>query len=80
MAKESKCPDCGSLLTRLTHRFRPPKKLDKKAWETAKFLVDEGFAYQYIYDDEIIQTYVPYPETMKEAKEFVVKYKEQKKG
>ncbi len=52
----------------MPHRFRPPKKQDEKKWEVVKYLVSEGFEYQHILDDEIINTYVPYPETMKQAK------------
>ena len=75
--KESTCPDCGNLMMLMNQRFRPPKKANEMAWKTARFLVDNGFPYQHIYDEDIIPTYVPYPETLKVAKEFVVKYKAQ---
>nr|WP_298995195.1 hypothetical protein [uncultured Polaribacter sp.] len=62
----------------MPHRFRPPKKQDERKWNVVKYFVSEGFEYQHIYDDEIINTYVPYPETMKQAKEFVKKYAKQR--
>jgi len=62
----------------MPHRFRPPKKDEKKKWDVVEFLVNEGFEYQHIYDEEIINTYVSYPKTMKQAKEFVIKYRDQK--
>ncbi|MDB3887381.1 hypothetical protein N9344_00345 [bacterium] len=75
---ESKCPECGNMMTLMTHRFRPPKKSDEKAWEVVKFLVKEGFPYQHIYDDDTTPPYVSYPKTLKTAKEFVIKYKKQR--
>jgi len=76
--RKSKCPECGVIMKLMPHRFRPPKKQDEKKWEVVKYLVSEGFEYQHILDDEIINTYVPYPETMNQAKEFVEKYKNQR--
>lgn len=75
--RESVCPECNQPMILMTHRFRPPEKTDSKKWEVVAFLINNGFNYQHIYDDEIIQTYVPYPENMREAKEFVEKYKNQ---
>jgi hypothetical protein len=76
--KASYCPDCQNIMTQMTQRFRPPKKSNDMAWKTAHFLVNNGFPYQYIYDEDIIPTYVPYPETLNEAKNFVIKYQSQK--
>lgn len=28
--RESKCPECGTLMTQVAHRFRPPKQNDIK--------------------------------------------------
>jgi predicted RNA-binding Zn-ribbon protein involved in translation (DUF1610 family) len=74
----SNCPDCGKKMTLMSNRFRPPKKTNVKEWEVVEFLFNEGFKYQHIYDIEITKSYVPYPTNMKEAKEFVAKYKEQR--
>ena len=78
------CPECGKSMILLPHRFRPPKKTEQKKWETVKFLIAHGFYYQHVY--EIIEkekgitsykNYAMYPENIKDAKEFVEKYKSQ---
>ena len=81
---ESNCPDCGQLRISMPHRFRPPKKTDVKKWDVVRFLIENGFRYQHIYKDVSLKNgivdysnYAEYPHKMEEAKEFVVKYKEQ---
>jgi len=78
------CPECGKVMILLPHRFRPPRKSDDKKWEVVKFLINNGFYYQHIY--EIVETksritsrqnYVAYPENIRDAKEFVELYKHQ---
>jgi transposase-like protein len=78
------CPECGNPMTLLPHRFRPPKKTEDKKWETVKFLIENGFYYQHI--NEIVETkngvtkyqnYAKYPDNLRDAKEFVEKYKDQ---
>ena len=74
------CPECGKPMTLLSHRFRAPKKNDKKAWETVKFLIENGFPFQHIYkieDRKLTNEYAEFPNTMKEAEEFIEIYKEQ---
>ncbi len=73
------CPDCGNPATFLNHKFRPPKKHDKKAWELAAFLKDHGFYFQHVYEHVGPGTYlqVPYPLSIEEARDFVLKYKNQ---
>lgn len=66
----------------LSHTFRPPVKTDDKAWDLVKFLWQNGFCFQHIYDEDIdnksnAKKYVTYPKNMAEAKEFVLKYKTQ---
>ena len=80
-----KCPECSNLMILINQRFRPPKKSDKKGWELVKFLISEGFPYQHIYkggNSEYSKSesnnYIEYPNTLKEAKEFVLKYSEHK--
>ncbi len=82
--REYKCPNCGKQMILLPHRFRPPKITDNSKWDTVKFLVDNGFYYQHIY--ETIETndllnrqenYVKYPDNLRDAKEIVEKYKNQ---
>lgn len=69
------CPECSGELTFISHRFRPPKKNDKKAWALAKFLISHGFKFQHIIDEN--RLYVPYPQNLEDAKEFVEKFKDQ---
>jgi len=78
------CPTCSKPMAMLSHTFRPPVKTDDKAWELVKFLWQNGFCFQHIFDEDANQTatsnskkYVPYPKNMAEAKEFVLKYKTQ---
>lgn len=59
-------------------RFRPPKKSDDKQWKKVKYLVEHGFIFQKIYrKDGPVWYRERYPKTYEQAKEFVVKYKEQ---
>ena len=82
--KDAVCPYCGQQMILLPHRFRPPKKTDLKKWETVKYLVENGFCFQHIYETiekkehyNWTEKYVEYPENLKDAKEFVEKYKSQ---
>ncbi len=82
--RESLCPDCGMPMTLMTHRFRPPKKTDNQKWETVKFLVENGFPYQHVSEDvtpkdigKPTKKYAVYPDNLREARQFVEKYKEQ---
>lgn len=65
----------------LNQRFRPPKKLDNKAWQLVEFLIESGFPFQHIYQvgkNEYFKTpsnnYIPYPQTLRDAREFVERY------
>lgn len=78
------CPECGGQTTVFNHKFRPPDKGDIKKWKVVEFLKGHGFIYQHVYKDiskrsGIVsnENYVDYPSTMSEAKEFVLKYKDQ---
>ncbi len=78
------CPECGKPMTLLPHRFRPPKKSEDKKLETVKFLIDNGFYFQHIYENietkngiTSYQNYVAYPDNIRDAKEFVERYKHQ---
>ncbi len=77
-------PECGKPMTILPHRFRPPEKTDDKKWEVVKYLIKNGFYYQHIYEIEEAdkhmyrqEKYVEYPDNLRDAKEFVEKYKDQ---
>ncbi len=69
------CTECGGLAWNFGRHFRPPKKTNKKQWEKIRFLFDHGFRFQKIRLINSTESF-PYPKTLKEAKEFVVKYKE----
>ena len=82
--RQGSCPECGQPMTLMTHRFRPPRKDDDKKWLTVKYLVDNGFTYQHIYEEtetkdkqKIKRINVAYPDNLREAKEFVTKYRDQ---
>lgn len=72
--REANCPECGQPMTLVSHRFRPPKKTDDKKWEVVRFYLSNGFRYQHIQDSEY-KSWVPYPEDIRGAREFVLKYK-----
>ena len=75
------CSECGIPMILLPHRFRPPRKTDDEKWRTVKFLIENGFFYQHIYKEikwknmDEHDNYIDYPETLRDAKEFVEKYK-----
>ena len=78
------CPTCGKTMTLLPHRFRPPKKSENKKWDAVRFLIEKGFFYQHIYEtistkngSSTSQISVEYPDNIRDAKDFVEKYKSQ---
>ena len=81
--KPANCPECKRHMQLMPHRFRPPKREDSAKWKTVRFLVEHGFNYHHIFDIPTskdmsqVTGYAQYPESMREAKEFVEKYKEQ---
>lgn len=69
------CPNCGGIAYNLGRHFKPPKAISKKQWAKVQFLVEHGFRFQKIRIGNQYPESVPYPETLEEAKEFVVKYR-----
>ena len=76
-----RCTDCGSELVVLPHRFRPPKKREEDKWATTRYLVEHGYCYEHLAPSHFPEwattkygDYVQYPESLREAKEFVEKY------
>jgi len=59
----------------VSHKFRPPKATDEKAWAVANFMIAHGFGYYTIRDKKGLA--VAYPTTLADAKEFVAKYESQ---
>lgn len=68
------CIKCNSEFKLLPHRFRPPKRDDIKRWEVVAFLFENEFRFEHIYDN-ILKCYVGIPENLRDAKEFINKYK-----
>lgn len=72
-------------MTMMSHRFRPPKKTEAKKWELVRFYVENGFNFQHVYKDiklnrdgtKSYENLVPYPENLRDAKDFIKQYKEQ---
>jgi DNA-directed RNA polymerase subunit RPC12/RpoP len=73
------CPECGGSLIEVSRKFSAPKSTDKSQWEKVRFLVKHGFIFQSVYEQKNDKGYykVSYPKTLKEAHEFVIKYKDQ---
>ncbi|MBL7922096.1 MAG: hypothetical protein JNJ40_17410 [Bacteroidia bacterium] len=74
------CAQCGNTTIIFSHLFKPPKQNDLKRWQVVEFLKDHGFVYQRIYEtytDSILAGQKGYPETITEAKKFILKYKDQ---
>lgn len=72
---ELPCPECGGPSYNFGRHFKAPKKTDKRQWQKIRFLFEHGFRFQKIRDGSGHHDTVPYPETLEEAREFVVKYK-----
>ena len=70
------CPECGGPLVEVGRKFSVPKSNDKHQWEKVRFLVENGFLFQSVYEQREDKGHykVSYPKTLKEAQEFVVKY------
>ena len=80
--RKTKCPKCGIIMKEVSHLFRPPKQNDIKKWEVAKYLMENGFLYQHVFEKIyksgkaiVFEDYATYPENMRDVKEFVEKYK-----
>ncbi len=73
--QELPCPQCGRSAHNLGRHFKAPKKSDVKQWEKVRFLFDHGFRFQKIRIGSEHQNTIPYPKTLDDVKEFVVKYK-----
>ena len=71
---EMECPNCQGAMYNLGRHFKAPKKSDTEQWKKVAFLIDHGFFFQKIRPDSNGNESVPYPKTLDEAKEFVVKY------
>ncbi len=69
------CPNCSGQALHLGRHFKPPKRSDEKQWRKVEYLVRAGFFFQHVENADTCQ--VPYPETLEDAREFVVTYRSQ---
>jgi hypothetical protein len=66
------CPQCGGPVARLARKFKAPPMDDLAQWEKVRLLVDNGFLFGTVYDEQ--GQSVAYPETLREARAFVARY------
>jgi len=77
------CTTCHEPLFITHHKFKPPKKSEIKKWKVVKYLLDNGFEFGAHWvpldgpggSSPVSFNTGPYPETMKEAEEFVKTFK-----
>ncbi|MGO2010995.1 MAG: hypothetical protein ACTH7Q_02605 [Pseudoalteromonas sp.] len=74
--KTIECPICNGVAINLGRHFKPPKKSDLVQWKKVKFLIEHGFVFQKIRTDKNSVESIPYPDTLAQAKEFVIKYRQ----
>lgn len=72
---ELHCPDCGQPSYNFGRNFKAPKRSNLRQWEKIRFLKNHGFRFQKIRPHLDNDETIPYPETLEDAKEFVIKYK-----
>jgi hypothetical protein len=61
----------------LSRKFAAPRSNDLAQWEKVRFLVEHGFRFHSVYEATVSggKRTVRYPATLKEAQEFVRKFK-----
>jgi len=74
------CPQCKNEMINVDYKFKAPQKDNAKKWETIKYLLENGFYFQHIYEDNDFSKniLIKYPQNMKDAKVFVEKNNSQK--
>lgn len=70
------CLECDGKFVNLGRHFKAPRRTDEKQWKKVRYLVEHGFLFQKIRTGSGHHDTVPYPETLEEAKDFVIKYRE----
>lgn len=73
------CPICKEHAINVGRNFKIPKKSDTNQWKKVKYLVENGFVFQHIYEEQEDGSLnkVEYPKTLNDAEAFVLKYKNQ---
>ena len=70
---ELTCPHCGGRAVRLNRKFKAPPRDDLTQWEKVRLLVEHGFRFATVYDEDGYS--VPYPATLAEARAFVTRFR-----
>ena len=70
------CHNCSSSAYNLGRHFKAPKRTDLQQWKKIEFLLQHGFRFQKIRTSSHHHDTVPYPQTLAQAREFVLKYKQ----
>jgi hypothetical protein len=70
------CPQCSGSAYNFGRHFKPPRQADTRQWEKIRFLFEHGFRFQKIRVGPGHHDTVPYPETLEEAKVWVVQYRQ----
>src|SRR5690606_41454023 len=68
-------PLCKGIMFNVARHLKAPQKTDSAQWKRVQFLIEHGFLFQKIRPEPNSYEAVPYPGTLEDAKEFVVKYK-----
>ncbi len=66
------CPLCGEPAVAVSEKFKPPKANDDEQWEKVRLLIEHGFLFHSIYDEN--HQSVCYPTSLQEAHEWVKKW------
>ena len=69
---------CGGATVGLNEKFQAPPRRDEAAWRVVRFLVDNGFRFDSIWENSQ-RVWGAYPTTMDEAREFVVRYRHERR-
>lgn len=73
------CPVCGSVTVLYPHRFRPPRKNAHRKWAVIRHLHQNVFHFHHI-TESASEGYVKYPNTMRDAIEFIERFKSRSGG
>ena len=66
------CPECGGVAIGLARKFKAPARTDIAQWKKVEYLVRHGFRFFSLQGPEGV---VAYPETLAEARAFVLRYR-----
>ncbi|GAB3030468.1 hypothetical protein GCM10027285_11360 [Oleiagrimonas citrea] len=75
MPEHAPCPECGGPMHDFGRHFKAPRQDDIKQWKKVRFLIEHGFRFQKIRTGPGHHDTVPYPDTLEEARTFVVTYR-----